>query len=153
MFDKFEIMKYLLNKAFNNESVYYGEFYNYFEVESDDIPEFLDIMEVAEKRIIRDIFRQDDLLPIYTIILRKKVDNLPGIGFYDVFYNRNRELYKKIADDKTVQEIFKEKEYQDTKIKIFDEATRILNNDLKNRFPNQESVNNFLMEVSIYKDI
>lgn len=161
MFDKYKILEYLLLNTFNNERKSYTEVYAYFEVGSDEdddeipyehkksVPNFLNAMEIAESRIVREI-RNNDIVPIYTNFIYRTVDNLPGIGFYEIFYNRNRILYKTIAGNLNVHDVF---DNPKMKKEIFDKSMEILASDIKDRFPNQDDIEEFLAEVKLYKDI
>ena len=161
MFDEYKILEYLLNKAYKRVRISYRKIYEQFGVGADDnndeipyedkrsVSNFLDAMEKAEKRIVRDVMN-DEIVPIYSTILYKETDKLPGIGFYDVFRNRNRSEYINIAGNIDVQDAFKNQQVKKT---IFQVGMEILKNDLDNRFPDEESINEFIQEVRMYRDI
>lgn len=161
MFDEYEILEYILNKAYKRVRVSYKKIYEHFGVGSDDnndeIPyedkksatNFLYAMEKAERRIVREVM-DDDIVPIYSVILYKKADKLPGDGYYDVFKNRNRNEYINIAGNIILQDALNDKEIKE---KLFQSGMQILKNDLDNRFPDEEFINEFIQEVRMYRDI
>lgn len=161
MFDEYDILEYLLNKAFSRVRIPYGTIYEYFGVGLDDnddevayedkrsVNNFLNSLEKAEKRIVKEVMNQD-VKPIYSVIFYKKRDRLPGIGYYDVFRNRNQDMYIDVAGDLIVQDAFRNQEIKD---EIFQIGLQILRDDLDNRFPDQESIDSFIQEVKIYRDI
>ncbi len=150
MFDRYQLLEYLLTNVYNRNRISYGEIYNVFDVESGSIPDFLNTLEQAERMIVQDILGRDQI-PIYSVILFRRIDGLPGIGFYDVFRNRNRELYNEIAGNLSVQEVFN----NDPRIKqrIFNVSMELLENDLNDRFPNLDTVVAFIDEARINRDI
>lgn len=155
MFDKYEILEYLLEKSFKNEKKSYGEIYEYFQVglkddEEKSVTIFLNAMEDAERRIVREI-QDNEIVPIYTNFIYRKVDMLPAIGFYDVFYHRNRQLYETIAGNLNVQDVFTN--HLGIKKEIFDKSMKILKSDIKDRFPDKYSIEQFLAEIKMYRDI
>lgn len=161
MFDEYKILEYLLNKAFKRVRISYRKIYEQFGVGADDnndeIPyeekrsatNFLYAMEKAERRIVREVM-DNDIIPIYSVILYKKADKLPGDGYYDVFKNRNRNEYINIAGNIILQHALNNKEIKE---KLFQSGMQALKNDLNNRFPDEEAINNFIHEVRIYRDI
>ncbi|AGR77460.1 hypothetical protein A7H1H_1160 [Aliarcobacter butzleri 7h1h] len=162
MFDEYKILEYLLDKAYRQCRIPYDKIYRYFDVSLDDnyddeveyedkksVTNFLNMLERAERRIVKEVMTED-IIPIYSIILYRRRDKLPGIGFYDIFYNRNRKEYRRIAGSLIVQDAFKNYKI---KKQIYDIGIEALKKDLKERFPNQESVNNFINEIKIYRDI
>ena len=142
MFDEYEILEYLLKKAYSRNRIPYGKIYNEFEVgldeDDEDIPyeykksveNFLDAMERAEKAIVSELlpFDKDNVAPIYSVILYRNRDKLPGIGFYDIFKNRNYKFYREIAVNLDVQDAFKNEEI---KKQIFHLAIKSLKGDCK----------------------
>lgn len=152
MFNVYEIFEYLLRKAFARRLVSFVSCCQAFNVNMKDNIQraiFKNYLEAAEKRIVRDVLN-DEVIPIYTVILYMKADNLPGDGFFDVFMNRNRQEFQKIAGNMTFHDVCHNYEI---KKKIFDRAIEFLKNDLDKRFPDENSIYYFIQEVKQEKDI
>lgn len=152
MFDVYEIFEYLLQKAFERKRISYSLLYEKFNVNTNNNIEraiFFNYLESAERRIVKNILGQE-VVPIYTAIIYRKSDKLPGDGFYDIFMNRNRQEFQKIAGDIIINDVCKDYKI---KKKIFDKAMEFLINDLNIRFPNEESLYFFIEEVKFERDI
>ncbi len=159
IFDIIEIIEYLLNITFRKKRIPYSTIYEHFNVGIDDndneipfeqkksVGNFLTSLEKADRIIVDDLIF-DDIIPIYSVILYRKQDNLPGIGFYDIFRNRNRKIYKEFTNDIIVQDAFKNKVMKQN---IFDYSIELLKKDLEVRFPNQESIDSFINGIKVYK--
>lgn len=141
MFDTYDLLEYLLNKAYQRQKVSYGELYREFGVNAKnriEIANFFNALENAERRIIEEI-KHIQPVPIYTVIFYRQSDNLPGTGFFDVFNNRNFKLSNQLQS-------------QGNEI-IYNTACEILENDLNSRFPDDHSLQSFIQEVRIFRDI
>lgn len=152
MFNVYDIFEYLLRHAYANKRVSYGEIYQHFNVNRNkplEVANFLRTLEDAERRIVQEV-KDNDIVPIYTVILYKKADNLPSSGFYDVFMNRNRNEFLRIAGNNDSLAVSKDIELM--KI-FFDRGMEILMDDLNDRFSDEFSIKCFIDEVRMYRDI
>lgn len=152
MFNVYEIFEYLLREAFDRKTIAYSRLYEKFNLNAEDrikLAIFHNYLESAERRIVKDVLEQDEA-PIYTAILYRKFDLLPGDGFYDVFMNRNRDEFQKIVGNMTINDVCKNIEM---KKKILNKAMEFLRNDLNMRFPDEESLCYFIEEVKLEQDI
>lgn len=144
MFDLYEMLEYLLKKAYKRERISYMNLFSAFGVNPSDSIEkanFFNHLENVDRRIVDEV-KNNNLVPVYTTIFYSTVNNLPNSGFYDVFMNRNRNKFNSI---RATSDNF---EYD-----IFSNSMEILEDDLLNRFPDEDSINNFIAEVIMYRDI
>lgn len=152
MFDAYALFEYLLKHAYGRKRIPYGKIYQDFDVDIKDTStrvDFYNTLELAERRIVDEVLHQD-IVPIYTGILYRKQDQLPSIGFYDVYKNRNRDSWLQIAGNKSLQEVF---DNQQIKLEIYEISMQVLIDDLNHRFLDQMHIDAFINEVKIYRDI